>query len=87
MQLGVHFFPTQFSFQPDELARAAEERGLGVCLVLRTYAYPCPLSKCARAYIPSARVLLANIRYLCSHDSCRSRNKKHQSWNRRFSCY
>ena len=28
MQLGVHIFPTQFSFQPDELARAAEERGL-----------------------------------------------------------
>jgi probable F420-dependent oxidoreductase len=28
MQFGVHIFPTQFSFQPDELARAAEERGL-----------------------------------------------------------
>jgi probable F420-dependent oxidoreductase len=27
MQFGVHIFPTQFSFQPDELARAAEERG------------------------------------------------------------
>ena len=26
--LGVHVFPTQSSFQPDELARAAEERGL-----------------------------------------------------------
>jgi probable F420-dependent oxidoreductase len=25
--LGVHIFPTQSSFQPDELARAAEERG------------------------------------------------------------
>src|ERR1044071_2902783 len=28
MQFGVHIFPTQFSFQPAELARAAEERGL-----------------------------------------------------------
>jgi alkanesulfonate monooxygenase SsuD/methylene tetrahydromethanopterin reductase-like flavin-dependent oxidoreductase (luciferase family) len=28
MLLGVHIFPTQFSFQPDELAHAAEERGL-----------------------------------------------------------
>jgi alkanesulfonate monooxygenase SsuD/methylene tetrahydromethanopterin reductase-like flavin-dependent oxidoreductase (luciferase family) len=28
MQFGVHIFPTQFSFQPDELARATEERGL-----------------------------------------------------------
>lgn len=28
MQFAVHIFPTQFSFQPDELARAAEERGL-----------------------------------------------------------
>jgi len=28
MQLGVHAFPTQYSIQPDELARAAEERGL-----------------------------------------------------------
>jgi len=28
MLLGVHIFATQFSFQPDELARAAEERGL-----------------------------------------------------------
>ena len=28
MQFGVHVFPTQFSIQPDELARAAEERGL-----------------------------------------------------------
>lgn len=28
MQLGVHIFPTEYSFQPDELARAAEERGL-----------------------------------------------------------
>jgi probable F420-dependent oxidoreductase len=28
MQFGVHIFPTQFSFQPDELARAAEERDL-----------------------------------------------------------
>jgi probable F420-dependent oxidoreductase len=28
MRFGVHVFPTQFSFQPDELARAAEERGL-----------------------------------------------------------
>lgn len=26
--IGVHVFPTQFSIQPDELARAAEERGL-----------------------------------------------------------
>ena len=28
MLFGVHIFPTQFSFQPDEFARAAEERGL-----------------------------------------------------------
>jgi probable F420-dependent oxidoreductase len=28
MLFGVHIFPTQFSFQPDELAYAAEERGL-----------------------------------------------------------
>ncbi len=28
MLVGVHIFPTQFSFQPDELAQAAEERGL-----------------------------------------------------------
>jgi probable F420-dependent oxidoreductase len=28
MLLGVHIFPTQSSFQPDELAQAAEERGL-----------------------------------------------------------
>ena len=28
MQFGVHIFPTQYSFQPDELARACEERGL-----------------------------------------------------------
>jgi probable F420-dependent oxidoreductase len=28
MLFGVHIFPTQFSFQPDELALAAEERGL-----------------------------------------------------------
>ncbi len=28
MLLGVHIFPTQFSIQPDELALAAEERGL-----------------------------------------------------------
>jgi len=28
MQLGVHVFPTEYSFQPDELARAVEERGL-----------------------------------------------------------
>ena len=28
MQFGVHIFPTQFSFQPDELALAAEELGL-----------------------------------------------------------
>jgi probable F420-dependent oxidoreductase len=28
MQLGVHIFPTITSIQPDELARAAEERGL-----------------------------------------------------------
>ena len=27
MLIGVHIFPTQFSFQPDELAQAAEERG------------------------------------------------------------
>jgi probable F420-dependent oxidoreductase len=28
MLFGVHIFPTQFSFQPDELARATEERGM-----------------------------------------------------------
>jgi len=28
MQFGVHIFPTETSFQPDEFARAAEERGL-----------------------------------------------------------
>jgi probable F420-dependent oxidoreductase len=28
MQFGVHVFPTEHSIQPDELARAAEERGL-----------------------------------------------------------
>jgi probable F420-dependent oxidoreductase len=28
MQFGVHAFPTQYSFQPDELARAVEDRGL-----------------------------------------------------------
>lgn len=28
MLFGVHIFPTQFSFQPNELAQAAEERGL-----------------------------------------------------------
>jgi alkanesulfonate monooxygenase SsuD/methylene tetrahydromethanopterin reductase-like flavin-dependent oxidoreductase (luciferase family) len=28
MQFGVHVFPTQYSFQPDELARAVEDRGL-----------------------------------------------------------
>jgi probable F420-dependent oxidoreductase len=28
MQFGVHIFPTQTSIQPDEVARAAEERGL-----------------------------------------------------------
>ena len=28
MQFGVHVFPTETSIQPDELARAAEERGL-----------------------------------------------------------
>jgi len=28
MQLGVHVFPTEFSIQPDELARTAEDRGL-----------------------------------------------------------
>jgi probable F420-dependent oxidoreductase len=28
MQFGVHVFPTEFSFQPGELAQAAEERGL-----------------------------------------------------------
>jgi probable F420-dependent oxidoreductase len=28
MQFGVHIFPTAFSIQPDELARAAEERRL-----------------------------------------------------------
>lgn len=28
MQFGVHVFPTESSFQPDDLARAAEDRGL-----------------------------------------------------------
>ena len=28
MQFGVHVFPTEYSIQPDELGRAAEERGL-----------------------------------------------------------
>jgi probable F420-dependent oxidoreductase len=28
MQFGVHLFPTQYSIQPDDLARAAEDRGL-----------------------------------------------------------
>jgi probable F420-dependent oxidoreductase len=28
MQFGVHVFPTEHSIQPDELARAAEERGM-----------------------------------------------------------
>lgn len=28
MQFGVHIFPTEYSIQPDELARAAEERGM-----------------------------------------------------------
>jgi probable F420-dependent oxidoreductase len=28
MQFGIHIFPTQYSIQPDELARAVEERGL-----------------------------------------------------------
>jgi probable F420-dependent oxidoreductase len=28
MQFGVHVFPTEYSIQPDELARAAEDRGL-----------------------------------------------------------
>lgn len=28
MQFGVHIFPTEHSMQPDELARAVEERGL-----------------------------------------------------------
>jgi probable F420-dependent oxidoreductase len=28
MLFGIHTFPTQHSFQPDDLARAAEERGL-----------------------------------------------------------
>ncbi len=28
MQFGVHVFPTQYSFQPDELARAVEDRAL-----------------------------------------------------------
>jgi probable F420-dependent oxidoreductase len=28
MLFGVHVFPTQFSIQPDEIAQAAEERGL-----------------------------------------------------------
>jgi len=29
MQFGIHIFPTEHSFQPDELARACEDRGLG----------------------------------------------------------
>ena len=28
MQFGVHVFPTEYSIQPDELARASEDRGL-----------------------------------------------------------
>lgn len=28
MKFGVHIFPTEYSIQPDELARACEERGL-----------------------------------------------------------
>jgi len=28
VHFGVHVFPTEYSFQPDELARAVEERGL-----------------------------------------------------------
>jgi alkanesulfonate monooxygenase SsuD/methylene tetrahydromethanopterin reductase-like flavin-dependent oxidoreductase (luciferase family) len=28
MLVGIHIFPTQYSIQPDELAHAAEERGL-----------------------------------------------------------
>ena len=28
MQFGVHIFPTEYSIQPDELARTCEERGL-----------------------------------------------------------
>jgi probable F420-dependent oxidoreductase len=28
MKLGVHIFPTEYSIQPDELAKAVEERGL-----------------------------------------------------------
>jgi alkanesulfonate monooxygenase SsuD/methylene tetrahydromethanopterin reductase-like flavin-dependent oxidoreductase (luciferase family) len=28
MKFGVHIFPTATSFQPDDLARAVEERGL-----------------------------------------------------------
>src|SRR5690242_15792820 len=28
MQFGVHIFPTEYSFQPDELARAVEDRAL-----------------------------------------------------------
>src|SRR5688572_10683775 len=28
MQFGIHFFPTEHSIQPDELARACEDRGL-----------------------------------------------------------
>jgi probable F420-dependent oxidoreductase len=28
MKFGVHIFPTEYSIQPDELGRAAEERGL-----------------------------------------------------------
>ncbi len=28
MLFGIHVFPTEHSIQPDELARAAEERGL-----------------------------------------------------------
>src|SRR5512140_587826 len=28
MQFGIHIFPTEYSFQPADLARAVEERGL-----------------------------------------------------------
>ena len=28
MLYGIHVFPTEYSIQPDELAQAAEERGL-----------------------------------------------------------
>ena len=61
MLFGVHIFPTQFSFQPDDFARAAEERGFENVCVLRTYPYTRTLSQCAGAHIRSARVLLANI--------------------------